>query len=199
MNKLSKEKRDQLILVALITLGVLAGLWLGVINFQKQSLKRLSENKSKTEQKLQDMQQAIKSAGKVQALVTDAAAQLHEQEQSMASGDLYFWMTETIRNLKVGHKVEIPSLSGLEGPKEFNMIPKFPYQQAAVSMLGTAYFHDLGRFIRDLENQFPLIRVQNLDIEPAPALAGAEGAEKDNKEKLTFRMDLVALVKPAGQ
>ena len=66
-----------------------------------------------------------------------------------------------------------------------------------VAMLGTAYFHDLGRFITDIENQFPLIRVQNLDVEPAQVLPGA--AETTEKEKLSFRLELVALVKPAGQ
>ena len=197
MNKLSKEKRDQLILVALVTTGVLAGLWLGVINFQKQNLRHLSESKFKAEQDLQKIQQTIKNAPQIEASVTDASTRLHEEEQSMASGDLYFWMTETIRSLKLGHKVEIPSLSGLEGPKDFNMLPKFPYQQASVAMLGTAYFHDLGRFITDIENQFPLIRVQNLDVEPAQVLPGA--AETTEKEKLSFRLELVALVKPAGQ
>jgi|ERR1051326_894373 hypothetical protein len=197
MNKLSKEKRDQLILVALITAGVLAGLWLGVINFQKQNLRRYAEAKVAAEQELEKMKQAIKNEAQLDATLNEASERLREQEQSMASGDLYFWMTETIRNFKVGHKVEIPSLSGLEGPKDMNMLPKFPYQQAIVAMLGTAYFHDLGKFIADLENQYPLVRVQNLEIEPIQAPPG--GTEPADKEKLSFRMELVALVKPAGQ
>jgi hypothetical protein len=55
---------------------------------------------------------------------------------------------------------------------------------------GTSYYHDLGKFIADFENQFPLFRVLNLEMEPAPSVAGAE------KEKLSFKMDVVALVKP---
>jgi len=197
MSKLSKEKRDQLILAGMITAGVLAGLWFGVISFQNQALRTLANNKAGAVQELQGMKDTIRNANEFAKKLKEASEKLAEQEHTMASGDYYSWMTETIRTFELGHKVEIPSLSQLEGPKDFNMLPRFPYQQASVTLLGKAHFHDLGKFIADLENQFPLMRVQNLDISP---LTGVQaGDEPADKEKLEFKMDLVALVKPAGQ
>jgi hypothetical protein len=55
--------------------------------------------------------------------------------------------------------------------------------------MGTGYFHDIGKFIADLENKFPHMRVVNLAIDPS----NAQGA---GLEKLSFRMEIVALVKP---
>ena len=69
------------------------------------------------------------------------------------------------------------------------MLPQFPYKQIRVNINGTAYYHDLGKFIADFENTFPHIRIVNLTIEPVNT------ADPGN-EKLSFRMDIVALVKP---
>ena len=35
------------------------------------------------------------------------------------------------------------------------------------NLRGTAYFQDLGAFLADFENEFPYLRVQNLELEPA--------------------------------
>ena len=40
------------------------------------------------------------------------------------------------------------------------------YQQASVNVSGTAYYDDLGKFLADFENHFPYMRVQNLNLEP---------------------------------
>jgi hypothetical protein len=42
MNKLSKEKKIQLVLVALVTAGVIAGLWVGLVSLQKNKLGEIS-------------------------------------------------------------------------------------------------------------------------------------------------------------
>ena len=70
-----------------------------------------------------------------------------------------------------------------------DLLPSFPYKQIQFTINGTAYYHDLGKFIADFENNFPHARMVNLVIEPA------SGADSSN-EKLSFRMDIIALVKP---
>jgi len=110
----------------------------------------------------------------------------------MASGDVYSWMLNLIRQFKVGYRVEIPQFSQQAEQKEMNLLPKFPYQQASLTIAGTAFYHDLGKFLADFENQNPYCRVLNLKIEPVPTQAGGE------KEKLSFTMEIVALVKPEG-
>src|ERR1035441_2968400 len=58
-----------------------------------------------------------------------------------------------------------------------------------IDVAGTAHFHDFGRFLADLENQFPHIRVLNLSLE----LNQSPIAEE--QETVSFKLDIVTLVK----
>jgi Tfp pilus assembly protein PilO len=189
MNSLSKEKRNQLLLVILMTAMVMVGLWFGLIRFQEQSLAHLAQGKAAAEQKLDQVKQAIETAELVEAQLAESGKRLGKIESTMASGDLYFWTIDTIRRFKLGYKVEIPQFSQIDGPKEMNMLPGFPYKQASMTISGTGLYSDLGKFVADFENQFPYMRVLNMSLEPVPAMAGAD------KERLAFRMDIVGLVK----
>ena len=46
MKRLSKQKRDQLILVCIVTLAVLAGIWFLLIRSQDEALKNLRTEKA---------------------------------------------------------------------------------------------------------------------------------------------------------
>ena len=188
MNKLSKEKRDHLILVTLITAIVAAGLWFGLIKFQNGNLRLLASKKQAAEQTLRDVENAIKTADRLEAELAEASRSLSELEESMASGDLYAWMINTILQFKLAYKVEIPQFSTIL-PGEMGLLPRFPYKQVTMTINGSAYFHDLGKFISDFENRFPHIRIQNLEMEPVSGLVSGD------REKLTFKMDIVALIK----
>lgn len=189
MRKLSKEKRDQLILVALVTVGALAALWFTLINLQQRHLKTLLTAKEKNERQLKDMEAAISKADQLNTEVSNLSGKLETIESGMASGDLYSWMISTLKQFKLPYKVEIPQFSTTV-ESENNMLTKFPYRQVTISITGTGYYHDLGRFVTDLENQFPYMRVQNLDVQPAPGIVAGGDAEK-----LSFKMDIVAPVK----
>ncbi|HWX19039.1 MAG TPA: hypothetical protein VN578_03930 [Candidatus Binatia bacterium] len=190
MNKLSKEKRQQLVLVVLLTTGALVGLYFGLVRFQQRSLTELQKRKLAAKQELELVKRTIASADQIEAQVGDASARLAKLEEGMAAGDLYAWAFNTVRQFKHSYKVEIPQLSQVDGPREMTLLPQFPYKQASVTIGGTAFFYDLGKFIADFENQFPYFRVVNLSMEPISALAGAD------KEKLSFRLEIAALVKP---
>ncbi|WP_310582835.1 hypothetical protein [Deinococcus sp.] len=60
-------------------------------------------------------------------------------------------------------------------------------------MRGSAHYQDFGRFLADFENNFPCIRVQNIELDPVGAIAGS-----DHREKLNFKMELVTLVRPTA-
>jgi hypothetical protein len=192
MNSLSKEKRNQLVLVVLLTGGVLAGLWFGLIRFQQARLDQLAQGKLVAAQKFDQVKEAIETADVVEAKLGEARQRLAKIESSMASGDLYSWTIDTIRKFKLGYKVEIPQFSQIDGPKEMNMLAGFPYKQANMTITGTAFYTDLGKFVADFENQFPYMRVLNLSLEPVPSLAGAD------KERLAFRLEIAVLVKSSA-
>lgn len=192
MNHLSREKRKQVVLVAVLTAIALSGIWFGLIQAQKQSLANIAERKGAVAKKLQAARQTIETAERVESQLCEADRRLKKLEEGMASGDLYSWLITTIRQFKLAHRVDIPQFSQVDGPKEMSLLPLFPYKQATLTVAGTAYFHDLGKFVADFENQFPYMRVLNVTMEPASALLSSD------RERLSFRMDIVTLVKPGA-
>lgn len=190
MKSLSKEKQQQLILAILITLGAISGLALLVIKPQYHRRDELAAQQREAENKLHQVKLAIAGSDQVEIQLADSKKNLQGIEENMASGDLYSWAINTIRKFKLDYRVDIPQFSQIDGPKDVNMLAKFPYKQACLTIGGTAHFHDLGRFLADFENQFPYVRVVNLSLEPASNLGGNE------KDRLGFKFEISALVKP---
>jgi len=194
MKKLSKEKRNQLILVVmLITMGV-AGLWFGLINTQQQKIHQLEAIKAGVADGLAKIEQAGKNADRIEAELEQTTKELTRVEDEMASGDLYAWLLKAVCLLRLQHKIEIPAL-GRPEEQDVNLLPKFPYRQANSGIGGTAYFHDLGKFVADVENQYPYFRLVNIDISPE---ATVTSGDKEIRDRLTFRMDMITLIKPGG-
>ncbi len=190
--KLPKEKRNQLVLVVIGTLAVLGALGFGLVKYQYENLGSYVVKQVAAEAELKKMEEAVKRSQLVESVFTEASQTLAAEEAKMASGDLYSWMYGAVRRFQKNYKVEIPQLSPISTPAPVNLLPTYPYKQATMQIGGTAHYHDLGQFVADFENEFPLIRVVNLTVElnnnPAP----------DDREKLAFRMDLITLVK-SGQ
>lgn len=189
-SKLPKEKRQQLFGVVAGTVAVLGALGYFLIKGGYEQLGQLNQKKQAAEQKLDQMRNTVKRGSEIETQFKETEAALQQRETMMANGDLYSWMHENLRRFQRGHKVEIPQISQVTPPAPVDIIPDFPYQQTSVEVSGTAYYHDLGRFVADFENQFPLLRVQNLSLDQNPVAQGGD------REKLLFRMNIVALIKP---
>ena len=187
-SKLPKEKRKNLVLVVLVTLAILAGLGFGLIRPQYNSLQRLAGDKVKAEKQYQQMQAAVQHADQLVAELNWAKTALGTMEKDVASGDLYSWVISTLRSFKVPYQVDLPSFSPIGPRSPMSLIPNFPYEQASITVAGRAHFHDFGRFVADFENQFPHIRVLNLDLDLDTV--------STQPEMLSFKMDIVTLVKP---
>lgn len=185
MKKFSKEKRNHVILVGLVIAG-LASAWVFVVLQYQLDLKhREGQNLVKLVDQYKAMTNHLQRAEEVREKTELAARKLGALEARMAEGDVFSWALTTIRDFKQSRNVDIPQISQPEVTKN-TLLPGFPYNQAKLTVAGTAFFHDLGLFISDFENEFPFARVTNVDIQPA-----AKG-----EEKLNFRMDLIFLVKP---
>jgi len=191
MNKLSKEKRNQLILVVLITVAVLIGLWFGLINYQQEILQELTVKKIAAQGKLEKSEQGVKNAGRLETELAEATKKLADLEDDMAPGNPLSWMVNKIDVFKLPYKVDMPQISPPE-PRTMELLAKFPYQQATFGIGGTAYYHDLGKFLADFENHFPYFRVLNLSLQPSTT------APENDREKLEFNMQVVTLVKPGA-
>jgi hypothetical protein len=188
-SKLPKEKRQKLMLVVVGTILAATALYCLVISHQNENLARLRNKRLDVQANQRRVAETIRRASAIEADLAGAQKALAEAETDIASGDLYSWVINTLRQFKAAYKVNIPQFNSLGPVTDVNLLPNFPYKQTSLSLAGTAHFHDLGRFLADLENQFPHIRVVNLalDLNPSPAA--------EDHETVSFKMDLVMLVK----
>jgi Tfp pilus assembly protein PilO len=187
--KLPKEKRDHLILVVLTTAVAIGGLGFGLIRSQYASLKRIRNSERDAAATLQKMKDSINRAEQIETELAEIGKALVVLEEAMASGDPYSWAIDMVRRFRIAYKVDVPVISQ-PVVSETTLLPAFPYKQASFALSGTGFYHDIGRFITDFENQFPEIRIVNLRLSPVTSLVN------EDKEKLEFKMDIVALMRP---
>jgi hypothetical protein len=192
MKNLSKEKQQHLILTVLLTAMALAGIFLYLLKPQWNKWGTLKTQREAAQRRLAQVKQTIELADQIEAQLIESKKRLDKIEGGMATGDLYFWAINTLRQYKLAYKVEIPQFSQIDGPKPMPMLAQFPYQQATLTIGGSAQFYDLGRFLADFENRFPYMRIMNLTLEPASGLVSGE------KERLAFKMEVGMLVKPGA-
>jgi Tfp pilus assembly protein PilO len=187
MRRLPPAKRNQLIVVLLITAALIGMVYFLLILPQNEENRRLASNTGAEQAELQKIKAIIKQRDATDAALREISDELTRAEEDVATGDVYAWTYDTLRRFK--STIEIPSITQPIISDE-DMLANFPYKQLRVTLVGTAFYHDLGKFVADFENKFPHMRVVNLSIEPASA--GANGPT----EKLNFRLDVIALVRP---
>ncbi|MGO8764317.1 MAG: hypothetical protein ACLQSR_04175 [Limisphaerales bacterium] len=152
------------------------------------SIKSIKSDTISKRQQLQKIEDAIGKQPATLAQLQNESATLAEAEKDMATGDPNGWIYDTIRGFKSQYKMDI-SIASSTHTEDVDMLAKFPYRQLRVTVNGTAFYHDLGKFIANFENNYPHGRICNLLIHPA-------NESGDNAEKLSFSMDIIELIKP---
>lgn len=202
MSKLPKDKRDKMILVGMVTVVASAAIWLLLIKTQYNTLRTARAQAVTAQGQLDRGQNTLTTKAKTAEDFEVASKQLRAKESVMAApNDMYSWLIQTLNKFRAGHRVEIPQF-GPPQMSEVGVFAKFPYQAAVFNVRGTAYYHDLGKFLADFENTFPFIRVQNIELEPggegAPKPGGENTSNQDSREKLNFKLELLTLVRPVA-
>jgi hypothetical protein len=196
--KLSKEKRDRLILVVVGGLILLAGTWYGVINTRKSQLEQAGVRLAAAIDKLEKAKKRVGLAEQVEASLEAAVQRLRLIEEGMAPQvDLYTWSNALLhQKAEPGPEVEIIEVTRPQ-TNEVGVLPAFPYLAATFTVRGVAHYHDLGDFLADFENKFPYFRAQNLSLMPTTETESEITTTRAGREKLSFRMDIVALIRPS--
>ncbi len=195
MNKIPKDKRNKLILVAVGAAGVIAALWFFVISAQLASLKDVSKKISDSADNKRKMKRAVDNRTQIEADLKSDTKVIGDLENDMASGDRFAWMVRKIKEFTGSRLVQIPEFSEITKDNkevECTLIPKFPYRQVSVGIGGSGYYNDFGRFVADFENTYPYMRIVNLQVYPNTPLSPLD------REKIAFRMEIVTLTKPGG-
>jgi hypothetical protein len=198
MARLSKEKRNRLILVITLTIALGVGLWYGIITTRKERLEETKASIRAAIDRLEKAKTLVKQADKAEAQLAAAMNKLKVVEDSMASGvDHYTWAIQLFDKARASHEVKIiETTRPVKG--DVGLLAQFPYQATIFTVRGAGHYHDFGKFLADFENSFPYFRVQNLSL--APGLDSSVGPDTQTAvtgvENLSFRMEIVALVKP---
>ena len=190
MNKLTKEQRDHLILAGLGTLLLVGLVIYGLIRPQYAAISKIKKQTDVARAELQQKKDVIKTANTVSNELAELTDKLGGAQSDLAVGDPAVWIYDTIRNFKAKYKVTVSVNSQLD-IGQVDLLGHFPYKQLKVTAAGSAFYHDLGKFIADFENSYPHARVVNLTVDPA-------GGTGDDAEKLSFRMEIIALINPNG-
>ena len=197
MARLSKDKRDRLILVIIGTIAACTGLWFGVIKTRQGQLKESKVRLAAAIDKLEKARTRVKQGSKVEADMETVTKRLKSIEETMATAaDLYSWAYLLLEKARAGHDVNIIDVTR-PAKGDVGMLAQFPYDAAVFSVRGSAYYHQFGKFLADFENSFPHFRVQNLTLGAMDSLAGSDAVSvRSGEERLQFKIDIVALIKP---
>lgn len=194
---LSNEKKQHLFAVAMGTVVALALVYFLLISPAQEALKKLGIQITEAEKKYADADRLQKRTEAVREEMEKLEERLGVMEAGMVTGDPVLWIrsAENKFRAQAPYKVEIPN-SPFRGQGDMSMIPDFPYKAAAYAFRGVAYFHDLGKYLADWENQYPYMRVLSLDMTPEDSggTSGTSGGG-DEREKLAFSFEVSALVK----
>ncbi|MEP6663002.1 MAG: hypothetical protein ABJC04_04990 [Verrucomicrobiota bacterium] len=192
MSKISKEKKQHIVLVLIGAAMVMAGLWYFVVKAQDATLANVGKKTFEMQDKVGKAMKLVKRTDEVESDLEKTEKRLEAVEETMATGDLYLWMINTISRFNTNRNVTLVDFQR-EILGEVGILPKFPYKAATFGVKGTGYYHDIGKFLAEFENEFPYARVQNLELFPATKAGG------DEAEKLNFRFEIVSLIKPVAQ
>jgi len=200
---LPRDKRTQVILVAVVAVALGGGLWFGVIQSRNAIIRGAASRLDKANDRLTEAQNWLKEAESVERELGAALQRIEAMEAQMpkAGDDLFAKTYALLDKAKAGQAVEIrevtrPEKKEGEKKKEVGLFTSFPYDAAVFSVGGIAHYHDFGKFLADFEDNHPYSRIQNLTLGTALE-TGPDGATaRLGPEKLAFRMDVVALIKP---
>lgn len=190
MKRLTPDKRNKLLLVILGTVAIIVLVYFFLIDPQNQQNRKLAAETAAEAAKLQNIKQTVRQGDAIATAAGDITTLLARAEDDMVSGDINVWLYDTMRQFKASHHVDIGNISQ-PAISDVDILPGFPFRQIRFQISGTGYYHDIGKFVADFENKFPHARILNLGLE-----SNNLGAADAGNEKLSFHMEIAALIKP---
>lgn len=197
MTKLTKNQRDQLIVVSIGAVAAMAALWFFVVAAQEKELAATNRKSADMRTKLSGAAEKLRQADKVSAALTNSLDVLAQREADFApEHEPLYWMTEKLTKFVLPasdvHRYKSASILDIKAPEitDKGVITSFPYKWARFHIVGQGFYHDFGKFIADFENHFPYFRIENLDV----SIPGV----RENAETLSYNFDIVTPQVPAA-
>src|SRR5580765_7605670 len=139
MKHFSKDKRDRLIIVGVLTIIAAVGVYYLLVRSQQAKAEVLAKKIADQRAKVSGAERLVATKTELKNNLDLASRKLASIEEGMASGDMYAWVIQTVGRFGAERKVEIPQFSR-EVLTDVGIFPKFPYKAAVFNVRGTAYF-----------------------------------------------------------
>jgi Tfp pilus assembly protein PilO len=216
MSKLSKEKKDKLILICLMIVGVLGVLYTFVLGAQQDKLNTYQTQLSSVQDRITKAERLIKSGPIVEENLAENRKTLETMEKEMSpQGQYYYWFLKLLEDFRTKERLDQNFLADLKQPEPADaaLLPKFPYKALTFGVRTNGRYHDIGRFISDFENAFPYMRIERIRLQPdtgtrlarprsVPGALGQPVAEPEPvagaSEKLLGDILIVTFIRPSA-
>jgi len=199
MNKMSKDKRDKLLLVCIGAIGLCSVLYFLIITDDQDVIAELGQKMVAVQVKKANSESLLKKQADKEAALEEAKKVLMQKQTDMFKpGEkdhvryLQILTKRSFTNNLTVDKIVLPEVT------EAGVLPQFPFtaQRIHVVMLGA--YQDFGRFLAEFENAYPYIRVQGLGIQPdirvQMGATPTDAASVAATEQLRFEFNLIVLV-----
>ena len=167
--KISKDKRDKLILTCLAFMGVAGVLYTFVLGAQQETLARLQKQLLLGRDKLAKAERLVKSRATIEGDLKSSQEVLDKRLEQMApQGQYYYWFIKLMDRFREQENLASSFIIDVTQPEfiEAGLAPNFPYKAASFGLRLSGGYQEIGRFISDLENAYPYFRVQNVRMSP---------------------------------
>lgn len=193
MKKISKDKKDTLILLGL---GTAFFCVFATQFFAAGQQKRIASHKSELG-KIKNNNSKLQRLLNREALITreydEVKNQIKALEKYMAEGDPYSWVLLKMEEFNRGY-VQVKARVQAGKVDQHPLFPDFKFEVIRFKVVGEAPFHELGSYISDLENSNPFYRIENLTISEKNGVPSIIRDHSYN-EVLSFNFDLVVMIK----
>ncbi|MDX1952441.1 MAG: hypothetical protein SFY81_09660 [Verrucomicrobiota bacterium] len=207
MSKLSKDKKDKLLIIIVSALGLMAVLYFFVISSQNAKITEYQSKISTLQDRHEKAKRLLKTAAVIDEELQTIQKELDQHQKDMAPpGQYYIWFFRLLDSFRKNYNVQIVDMTQPTF-SDAGLLPKFPYKTAVFGVRLNAPFHDFGKFLADFENAYPYMRVQDLRILPMSRQVGSFMGTGTNSapaqmpagnvsEKLNIELKVVTLIKP---
>ena len=196
MNKLSKDKRDKLILTLIGVVGVIAVIYFFVLSDMKDERSLLSTKVTSTRDKIDKAERILKRQQHFNEEMAQLRGALNARQAHMPRpGEDHVWFLRIIEDRRGTYNLDISEIRNPE-PWEPGILPNFPFRGVAFNVTLIGAYTDFGRFLADFENTYPFMRVQLMSVSPDMQLgAPGTGQLPQSSGKLRFNFRVVSLIK----
>jgi len=197
MNKISKDKRDKLILICIAAAAIIAILYFFVLVDMQDEQATLGTRLISMRDKVDKSQRLLKRQAELNGHLEELRKELNERQVVMPRpGEDHVWFMKIMEDRRSKFNLDIGDIRNPEA-WDPGVLPKFPFKAVSFNVTLIGGYTDFGRFLADFENNFPYMRVQLMNVTPdiAQTAVGATQGATDDRGRLCFNFRVISLIK----